>query len=112
MTPAADAEGSPAAGAAVAAIVPFHLSPEASIVAERYRCVCGCADPLNVCTCDMTPGSNEMKRALQQLVDRKMTPEEIDRAMVETYGPVVLLSNPAPPAVPHPSPSPAARRRR
>jgi cytochrome c-type biogenesis protein CcmH/NrfF len=108
-TPAGESTPPPA-GTAIAAVVPYHLSPEASVVAERYRCVCSCGDLLNVCTCSKTPGSNDMKRALQDLVNQKKSPDEIDRAMVEKFGPQVLLANP----VPTPSPvgrPPAARRR-
>ncbi len=97
----------PLAGTTITAVAPFHLSPEASIVAERYRCVCGCGDLLNVCTCSKTPGSNDMKRALQDLVNQKRGPEEIDRAMVEKFGPQVLLANRA---TPTPSPAPRPRR--
>jgi hypothetical protein len=91
----ADVEAmAPQAGTPIAAVVPYHLSPEASIVAERYRCVCGCNDPLTVCTCTKTPGSIDMKRHLQGLVDEKKAPHEVDAAMVAKYGELVLLSNP------------------
>ncbi len=99
---AAGGEETPALGGTpIAAVVPYHLSPEASIVAERYRCVCGCNDPLSVCTCTKTPGSNDMKRHLQGLVDERKAPPEIDAGMVAKYGDLVLLSNP----VPKPSPA-------
>lgn len=96
-SPAASATPS-AAGTTIAAVVPFHLSPEAAIVAERYRCVCSCSLLLNVCTCNNTPGSNDMKKYLQDLVRSKKAPSEIDAAMVAKYGPQVLLSNPSGPA--------------
>jgi hypothetical protein len=75
----------------------MRLTPEASILAERYRCVCGCNDVLSVCTCQNHPGSEDMKRFLQAQADEKKTPEAIDRAMVERFGPACLLRNPAPP---------------
>jgi len=105
-----------AAGSTIAAVVPFHLSPEATIVAERYRCICSCSLLLNVCTCNNSPGSNEMKKFLQDLVKQGKTPAEIDASMIAKYGPQVLLSNPsgpAPAARPSPTPrKPAQRRKR
>lgn len=117
--PAENAAGAPAPGATpapgtpITARLPYHLTPEASIVAENYRCVCGCPDRLSVCTCDKPSGSNEMKAFLQGLVNDKKTRAEIDAAMVAKYGPEVLLSNPAPQASPVSSPAPSrpARRR-
>ena len=93
--PPAASQAAPAVGTPIAAVVPVKLSPEASIIAERYRCVCGCKDLLNVCTCNKTPGSNDMKKALQALVDQRKGPQEIDAAMIARYGSAVLLSNPA-----------------
>jgi len=92
----AQEEGTGAAGAAIAAAT-VNLSPEGQIATERYRCICGCNDPLSVCTCTQTPGSIDMKQFVQEQVDQKKSPAEIDRAMVEKYGAAVLLGNPAPP---------------
>jgi cytochrome c-type biogenesis protein CcmH/NrfF len=89
-------EAAPAEGTAITAVVPIRLTPEASVAAERYRCVCGCNDPLSVCTCTETPGSRDMKTYLQSLVDEKRPMGEIDAAMVAKYGGLVLLSTPSP----------------
>src|SRR5262245_37355795 len=62
--PAGDAP----AGTTIAAPVPTRLSPEASVLAERYRCVCGCNLTLSVCTCRNDKGSEDMKKALNSLV--------------------------------------------
>jgi cytochrome c-type biogenesis protein CcmH/NrfF len=94
------ATGTPAEGGqsgTTIAAATVKLSPEAQIAAERYRCVCGCNDPLSVCTCTQTPGSIDMKQFVQDQVDLKKSPADIDRAMVEKYGAGALLSNPAPP---------------
>ena len=88
----ASAEG----GTTIAVKAPTLLSPEAAILAERYRCVCGCNDPLGVCTCRLTPGSEEMKLFVQDLARRGLTPEEADREMTAKFGAAALLSNPAP----------------
>jgi hypothetical protein len=66
-------------------------------MAERYRCVCGCNDPLGLCTCRLSRGSEEMKTELKTLTDQHLLPEEIDRAMTAKFGAAALLSNPAPP---------------
>ncbi len=87
----------PATGTPIVAQAPMRLSPEANIMAERYRCVCGCNDPLGLCTCRLSRGSEEMKTALKALTDQHLLPEEIDRAMTATFGAAALLSNPAPP---------------
>lgn len=84
-------------GTPITAQAPPRLSPEASILAERYRCVCGCNDPLGLCTCTLARGSVEMKATLEDLAGKHLLPAEIDRAMTEKYGAAVLLSNPAPP---------------
>ena len=55
-------------GTTIAANVPPDLSPQARVASERYRCICGCNDPLSECTCTRTPGSEDMKRNLQDLV--------------------------------------------
>ncbi len=94
--PPAQGEEAGAAGTAISAAT-VNLSPEGQIAAERYRCICGCNDPLSVCTCTRTPGSIDMKQHVQDQVDQKKTPAEIDQAMVAKYGVAVLLSNPAPP---------------
>ena len=79
----------------ISAEIPDGLTPEARIIAERYRCVCGCGDPLSICTCTNTPGSRDMKRHLQSLVSAGRMSVEVDAGMIEKYGPQVLLSNPA-----------------
>jgi hypothetical protein len=96
---AAPAAGDAAAppGTAIAAQVPTRLSPEASVLAERYRCVCGCNLTLSVCTCRNDKGSEDMKKALNALVDQHKSPAEADQAMAAQFGPVALLSNAAPP---------------
>jgi len=66
------------------------LSPKARLLAERFKCVCGCNDTLSICTCSKTPGSRDMKLYLQQLVDEGKSPAEIQSAMVERYGSDVL----------------------
>jgi hypothetical protein len=84
-------------GSMISATAPKRLTPEASILAERYRCICGCNDTLSVCTCKNPSGSEDMKAFLQAQADEKKSPEAIDRAMVEKFGPAALLSSPAPP---------------
>lgn len=97
--------GSPVEGTPITAVVPIHLSPEAAVVAERYRCVCGCNDPLSVCTCTETPGSRDMKTFLQEQVSQRKSIPEVDAAMVAKFGDLVLLSTPSPgPGRPHPRP--------
>ena len=81
-------EGTPITAVAVT------LTPEAAIATERYRCVCSCNDPLSICTCTQTPGSIDMKRYVQELVNGKKTPAEMDQAMLARYGEAVLLTNP------------------
>jgi hypothetical protein len=103
--PPAESTG-PEQGTVITAQVPVHLTPEASIIAERYRCICGCNDPLNVCTCSNTPGSRDMKMYVQELVNEAKSVKEIDERMVGRYGQAVLLSVPAP----SPSPAPAGQR--
>jgi len=98
--PSPGAESVPQQGTPIAAQLPVHLTPEASIIAERYRCVCSCNDPLNVCTCSKTPGSRDMREYVQELVNQKKSGKEIDAAMAARYGPGVLIG-------PAPAPSPA-----
>ena len=92
----ATAEGAPP-GTMISATPPIRLTPEASILAERYRCICGCNDTLSLCTCKNPSGSEEMKTFLQSQVATRKTPAAIDQAMLERFGPACLLSNPAPP---------------
>jgi hypothetical protein len=96
--PAAGDAGTTPQGTAISVPVPTRLSPEASVLAERYRCVCGCNLTLSVCTCRNDKGSEDMKKALNVLVDQHKSPAEADQAMAAQFGPVALLSNPAPPA--------------
>jgi hypothetical protein len=81
---------------------PVLLSAKATIVADRYNCLCGeCSDTLGKCTCARDQGSNEMKATLNQLAAEKQSVPEIDSAMVAKYGPKVLASAPPPaPATP------------
>ncbi len=104
--PAGAAEG-PGQGTPITAPLPVRLTPEASIIAERYRCVCSCNDPLNVCTCTKTPGSHDMRQYVQELVNQKKTGKEIDAAMIARYGSGVLTGGLAL----APSPTPARRKR-
>jgi len=90
-------DGAAATGTVIAAQPPVRLSPEAAILAERYRCVCGCNDTLTVCTCKLPRGSDEMKKVVQEMATAGTSPERADQAMAEKYGPGVLLKNPAPP---------------
>ena len=96
--PAAEGQASTeTGGTAIVAQAPIRLSPEASILAERYRCICGCNDNLAVCTCKNDNGSEVMKKHLQSLADEGKTPEEADAAMEAKFGAACLLKNPAPP---------------
>ncbi len=74
------------------ATLPDALSPEARIISERYRCICGCDDPLSTCTCTNTPGSRDMKAHLQELVASGKSSRDIDQGMIDKYGAQVLLS--------------------
>jgi hypothetical protein len=85
-------------GSVISAVAPVLLSPEARVAAERYRCVCGCNDPLGECTCTQSPGSVEMKEHLEALVEQHRSVQEVDQGMIDRYGEQVLLSNP--PATP------------
>ncbi len=86
QAPAASSSG----GVVTAVLDDIALSPKARLLAERFRCVCGCNDLLSVCTCNKTPGSRDMKQYLQQLVDEGKGTTEIEKAMVARYGPDVL----------------------
>src|SRR5262245_6052995 len=80
---------------------PVLLSAKAAIVADRYNCLCGdCSDTLGKCTCARDQGSNEMKATLNQLAAEKKSVPEIDSAMVEKYGPKVLVTGAPPPPTP------------
>jgi hypothetical protein len=95
---ASDAAGATDAdsGATIAVTAPVRLTPEATILAERYRCVCGCNDPLPVCTCRNPDGSEEMKQYLLDLAKQGLPPEDVDRQMTGRFGEAALLSHPAP----------------
>jgi hypothetical protein len=81
----------PQGGVTVSAeIQEVALSPQASLLAERFRCVCGCGDILGQCTCTKVPGSRDMKQYLQQMVDEGKSPAEIESGMVARYGPGVI----------------------
>jgi cytochrome c-type biogenesis protein CcmH/NrfF len=68
----------------------INLSPQARLMAEKLVCVCGCNDILATCTCNETPGSRDMKKYLQTLMDEGKTPAEVESAMVARYGDKVL----------------------
>jgi len=76
----------------IKADVPGLLSPEARIMTERYRCVCGCGDRLSVCTCDNKPGSRDMKAYVEELVAAHTSIGDIDQAMIARYGEQVIFS--------------------
>ena len=81
----------PARGSTIPAVAEdVALSPKARLLAERFLCVCGCKDILSTCTCKETPGSRDMKKYVQQLVDEGKTPGEVEAAMVARYGEKVL----------------------
>ncbi len=95
--PSAGDAGSAAQGTAIAAQVPTRLS-------------------LSVCTCRNDKGSEDMKKALNALVDQHKSAAEADQAMAAQFGPVALLRNPAPPptapsqpAAAKPAPAPAKK---
>lgn len=96
--PRSDAPAEKEAGEAdptlIKADVPALLSPEVRIMTERYRCVCSCGDRLSVCTCSNTPGSRDMKVYVEELVSSHKSIRDIDRAMIERYGELVLFSEP------------------
>lgn len=93
--PQAEAEAPAAADTTlIKAEVPALLSPEARIMTERYRCVCGCDDRLSVCTCQNTPGSRDMKAYVEELVSAGRSIRDIDQAMIERYGKQVLYDAP------------------
>ena len=78
------------AGEVEVSISDVILSAPAKIQAEKFKCVCGCNMTLAECNCQKTPGGLEMKQFLQSLVDRGLSPADIERAMVEKYGPAVI----------------------
>ena len=97
--PGSAAQGPPPAGLVVEA--PVKLSAAASLVSDRFHCLCGeCHDTLGSCTCTKDKGSNEMKTTLNRIAAEKKTIAEIEAAMVQKYGPGVLIS---------PSPAPSGR---
>ncbi len=96
-------------GTAIATAVPVALTPEASILAERYHCVCGCEMTLSACTCNQSPGSNEMKLFLLNLVMEKHTSAEIDQAMMGKWGSKVLIRTRSAVAPKRPPKPPKAR---
>ena len=63
------------------------LSPAARMLAEKIQCVCGCKDILAACNCKETPGSQDMQRYLQQLVNQGKNPTEVMSLMEARYGP-------------------------
>jgi hypothetical protein len=76
---------------------PVKLTPEATLVADRFKCLCGnCQDTLGKCVCTRDKGSNEMKTALNRIVAEKKTIAEIEAAMVEKFGTGVLAASGAP----------------
>lgn len=81
----------PARGSTITAVAEdIALTPKARLLAEKFVCVCGCKDILSTCTCKETPGSRDMKKYVQQLVDEGKTPGEVEAAMVARYGEEVL----------------------
>lgn len=80
----------PVSGTVSATLEDVTLSSAGRIQAEKFKCVCGCNLILAECTCKKTPGSVDMKQHLQQLVDGGLSPEQIERGMVEKYGSGVL----------------------
>jgi len=80
----------PTAGEVTAVMSVVPLSPQARLLAERFQCVCGCKDILATCVCEKTPGSRDMKRYLQALVNEGKSPAEVEGAMVARYGPSVI----------------------
>lgn len=90
----AEAEQPAAETNLIKAEVRAALSPEARIMTERYRCVCGCDDRLSVCTCENRPGSRDMKAYVEELVSSGKSIAEVDRAMVERYGEQVMFTEP------------------
>ena len=93
QSPGPQAEAKPSAAAdttLIKAEIPALLSPEARIMTERYRCVCGCGDRLSVCTCQNIPGSRDMKAYVEEMVSAGRSIRDIDQAMIERYGEQVL----------------------
>jgi hypothetical protein len=78
---------------------PVKLSAAASLVSDRFHCLCGeCHDTLGSCTCTKDKGSNAMKTTLNRIAAEKKTIAEIEAAMVQKYGPGVLISSPPAPS--------------
>ncbi|HXI04019.1 MAG TPA: hypothetical protein VNI57_12660 [Candidatus Saccharimonadales bacterium] len=73
---------------AIATVV--NLSPQARMLAENLKCVCGCGMRLGRCSCEKDPGGVSMKRHLQSLFDKGLTPDQVRAEMVKAYGTDVL----------------------
>ncbi len=70
------------------------LSPEAALVADRYRCPCGDGqETLGKYDCADDDAGDEMKTTLNRIVAEQKSLAAIDDAMVEKYGPAVLASS-------------------
>ncbi len=78
------------AGPVTAVATDIRLSPAARVLAEKFMCVCGCEMLLAECTCKKDPGGISMKKHLQSLVDRRLSPPEVSDEMVRAYGSAVL----------------------
>jgi Flp pilus assembly protein CpaB len=92
-TAAGSATSTPPAALSVV-MAPVKLSPKAMLVADRFQCLCGeCQDTLGKCTCTRDKGSNDMKAALNRIVEEKTALAEIEASMVEQFGSRVLVSN-------------------
>ncbi len=85
--PAAGADGGASVTATIADVI---LSPQARIIAEGLKCVCGCDDVLADCVCEETPGSRDMKQYVQQLVNEGKSAAQVRDAMVARYGAAAL----------------------
>jgi cytochrome c-type biogenesis protein CcmH/NrfF len=93
--PTANSTAGPAGAPAGLNVItaPVKLTPEALMVADRFKCLCGeCQDTLGRCTCTRDKGSNDMKEALNRIVSEKKSLAEIEAAMVEKYGRSVLAA--------------------
>lgn len=77
-------------GVVTAIATVLNLSPQARMLAENLKCVCGCNMRLGRCSCEKDPGGLSMKRHLQSLFDRGLTPTQVRAEMVKTYGTDVL----------------------
>jgi hypothetical protein len=68
--------------------------PEAvRAAAARYWCLCGCGHTLAECPCNEQPiGAVTMLSHLGRLLDSGLTGSELDAAMIDRYGPRVLVA--------------------